>query len=103
MILKHHRIAVLALAPVIAALSASAASAQPIDEFGPQPAQPSRHVATLPKPREFRVVNVNPDSAFDWRDAGIGAGAAFAVTMISLGGVTLVSARRRAEQRAATS
>ena len=105
MILKHHRIAVPVLALVIAALFAPAASAQPIDEFGPtsQPAQPSRHVATVPKPREVRVVNVNADSAFDWRDAGIGAGAAFAVTMIGLGGVTLVSARRRAEQRTATS
>lgn len=101
MILGHHRIAVAVLALVIAALLASAASAQPIDELGPtsQPAQPSRHVAALPKPREVRVVNVTAGSAFDWRDAGIGAGAAFAVTMIGLGGVTLVSTRRRAEQQ----
>jgi hypothetical protein len=105
MILRHHRIAVLVLALVIAALFAAAASAQPIDAFGPtsQPAQPSRHVATTPESREVRVVNVNARSAFDWGDAGIGAGAAFAVTMIGLGGVLLVSARRRAEQHTATS
>jgi hypothetical protein len=105
MIFKHHRIAVPVLALVIAALFASAASAQPIDAFGPtlQPGQPSRHVATLPESRQVRVVNVNADSAFDWGDAGIGAGAAFAVTMIGVGGVLLVSARRRAEQRTATS
>jgi cytochrome b561 len=105
MILKHHRIAVLVLALVVAALFASAASAQPIDAFGPtlQPAQPSRHVATSARSREVRVVNANAGSAFDWGDAGIGAGAAFAVTMIGLGGVLLVGARRRADQRAATS
>ena len=102
MILKHHRIAVTVLALVVAALFASAASAQPIDAFGPtsQPAQPSRHVATSPRSTEARVVNAG--SAFDWGDAGIGAGAAFAVTMIGLGGVLVVSTRRRTEQRAAT-
>jgi hypothetical protein len=105
MILTHHRIAVPVLALVIAALLASAASAQPIDAFGPtsQPTQTYRHVATLPRPREVPVVNVNADSSFDWGDAGIGAGAAIAVTMVGLGGVLLVSARRRAERRTATS
>ena len=97
---KHHRVGVTVLALVVAALFASAASAQPIDAFGPpsQPAQPSRHVATSPRSREVRVAG----SAFSWGDAGIGAGAAFAVTMIGLGGVLVVSTRRRTEQRAAT-
>jgi len=35
---------------------------------------------------------------FDWGDAGIGAGAGFAVTMIGLGGALVISSRRRRER-----
>src|SRR5215216_4603927 len=36
---------------------------------------------------------------FDWGDAGIGAGAGFAVTMIGLGGLLVLSNRRRHAER----
>ena len=42
-----------------------------------------------------RVVHASPDSGFDWRDAGAGAGTVFAATMIGLGGTFAVRNRRR--------
>jgi hypothetical protein len=39
---------------------------------------------------------------FDWGDAGVGAGAAFALTMIGLGGLVLSNRRRHAERPAPT-
>jgi len=40
------------------------------------------------------VVPVASNPGFDWGDAGIGAGAAFALTMIGLGGLLVLSNRR---------
>jgi hypothetical protein len=40
-------------------------------------------------------VDAGSESAFDWGDAGIGAGAALATTMIGLGGALVAGARRR--------
>jgi hypothetical protein len=127
MILKHYRLTGLALAPVIAALLAPAASARPIDQVSPQtqPAHSSMptssagfNPSTLPHgaqyssfdvgkpstpPSDVYVARVASNPGFDWGDAGIGAGAGFALTMIGLGGVLALSNRRqRAEQPAPT-
>jgi hypothetical protein len=55
------------------------------------------------------VAQVAPETStasgdgFDWGDAGIGAGAAFALTAIGLGGAIAVGGRRHREgQRAST-
>jgi hypothetical protein len=161
MILKHYRLTGLALALVVAALLAPAASARPIDQVSPQaqpahsstptsrPQQPAvvpneggfsarattlespnailngapqrQQVDPLPglphgvdysaydvgkpstPPAEVPVAPVDSNPGFDWGDAGIGAGAAFALTMIGLGGLLVLSNRRqRAEQPAPT-
>jgi uncharacterized protein YwlG (UPF0340 family) len=109
MTLKKHNIAVLALALVFAAFAATSASARPIDEVGPAtlPTQQSgqhgnayRAAASTPTP--VNIESVSADSGFDWGDAGIGAGAAFAVTMIGLGGALLLTNRNGRPQRQAT-
>jgi hypothetical protein len=52
-------------------------------------------------PSEVPAAPVASDPGFDWGDAGIGAGAGFALTMIGLGGLLVLSNRRhRAEQPA---
>ena len=53
------------------------------------------------------VADVQPSapataSGFDWGDAGIGAGAAFALTMIGIGGMLVLSNRRHRDARPAT-
>jgi hypothetical protein len=132
MILKHYRFRGLALAVVIAALLAPAASARAIDQVSPQtqPAQQRQQVSTPPTlpqpaqyssfsklphgaqyssfqpstpPSEVQVARVAPNPGFDWGDAGIGAGAGVALTMIGLGGLLVLSSRRnRGEQPAPT-
>jgi hypothetical protein len=72
----------LALAVAIAAAAAPSASARPIDEFPrTEPAKGAPQV---------RVVH---ESGFDWGDAG--AGAAFAATMLGLGGAFVIRNRHR--------
>jgi hypothetical protein len=121
MIRKHYRLTGLALALVIAALLAPAASARPIDQVSPQtlPAQQRQQVDPLPAlphgvgyssydvgkpatpPSGVQVAPVASGPGFNWRDAGIGAAAGFALTMIGLGGVLVLNNRRhRAEQPA---
>jgi hypothetical protein len=41
------------------------------------------------------IVRVDDHSGFDWADAGIGAAAGFALSVLALGLVLLVSARSR--------
>ena len=124
MIRKHYRLTGLALALVIAALLAPAASARQqgstsstlphgVQYSSMQVDKPS----TLPHgvdysaydvgkpptpPSDVQVVPVASGPGFDWGDAGIGAGAAFALTMIGLGGLLLVSNRREARPEATT-
>jgi hypothetical protein len=123
MIRKHYRLTGLALALVIAALLAPAASARPMDQVSPetQPAQQRQQVDPPPAlphgvdysaydvgkpstpPAEVPVAPVASNPGFDWDDAGIGAGAGFALTMIGVGGLLVLSNRRdRAEQSAPT-
>jgi hypothetical protein len=90
----------LALATAIAATAAPPASARVGEEFlGPQPAQAGGGAPTATK---ARVVEVPAGTGFDWGDAGIGAGAAFALTAIGLGGALARGSRRQREERAAT-
>jgi len=108
MILNQHRVTVVALVLVIAALFAAPASAEPVDKVGPvaQPASSAsptptpfgtEQAATAPTtPTEVRIVRVSSESGtgFDWGDAGIGAGAGLALTMIGVGGALAMSTRR---------
>jgi hypothetical protein len=90
----------LALATVIAATAATPASAVVGEEFlGQQPAHPG---GGAPAAAKVRVVGVPAGTGFDWSDAGIGAGAAFALTAIGLGGAIAVGNRRHREERPAT-
>jgi hypothetical protein len=115
MILKQHPVSFVALILVVAALFAAPASAEPVDKVAPvSPPAASPSPAPTPfgteqaatgGPADVRVVRVPAPTAsgFDWGDAGIGAGAALAVTMIGLGGALALSTRRhRAEQPAPT-
>ena len=119
----QHRLTALALVLIAAAILAPSASARPIGQVGPaaspasSPTQaPSSTAPTLPHgvaysstqpstpstPSQVRVVPVAPNPGFDWGDAGIGAGAAFALTMIGLGSVLVLTNRRHREERPAT-
>jgi hypothetical protein len=79
----------LAVATVVSALAAPAASAAPIEEFIPSTVngEPSG------QPAPVRVVQVGADNGFDWADAGIGAGGLLALAAIASGG--LVAIRHR--------
>jgi hypothetical protein len=114
---KHYLVTGLGLALVVAAVAAPSASARTADEFlNSQPATASGSAPTvrpqvLPNPDnqpaanpsdtassspvKVRVVHAAPGTGFDWGDAGIGAGAAVALTMIGLGGLLLVGNRRQ--------
>jgi hypothetical protein len=105
-----------ALATVVGAVAAPAAWAAPVDppipgpsgspgtsapQAGNQPQAPYSSVnATAPPeptlPSTPAASSVSGEG-FDWGDAGIGAGAGFAVTMIGLGGALVISSRRRRE------
>jgi hypothetical protein len=123
MIRKHYRITGLALALVIAALLAPAASAgqqgstsstlpHGVQYSSMQVDKPSTlphgvdysayDVGKPPTPSaEVPVAPVASNAGFDWGDAGIGAAAGFALTMIGLGGLLVLGNRgHRAEQPA---
>jgi hypothetical protein len=103
---------VFVLALVISATAATAASARPTDAVGASVSDPAAYatdetaVSSYATPNSIlgpsepsdSTASANPNSGFDWGDAGIGAGAAFAVTMIGLGGLLVVSSRRHRRQ-----
>jgi hypothetical protein len=70
------------------ALVVAAAATAPAASARLQLNPPSSHQPPPP----IRVMQAPADSGFDWGDAGIGAGGAIALTLLSLGGVT--AARR---------
>jgi hypothetical protein len=49
-------------------------------------------------PSDVPAAPVTSNPGFDWGDAAIGAGAAFALTMIGLGGILVLSNRRHREE-----
>ena len=123
MTLKQHQFTALGLVLIMAAILAPSASAQPIDQVGPGslPASSSGESATAPRqvlpnpdnqqpasgsaavdPSTVRLVPAAPNTGFDWGDAGIGAGGAFALTMIGIGGALVLSNRRHRDARPAT-
>jgi hypothetical protein len=79
----------LAVATVVSALAAPAASAAPIEQLNPS----SVNDQASGQPAPVRVVQVGADSGFDWSDAGIGAGGLLALLAIASGG--LVAIRHR--------
>ena len=70
----------MALAAVISAIAAPAASAIPVEEFVPAASRDSDE-RTVP----VRVVEVGGDRGFDWGDAGIGATGVLALAAIGAG------------------
>jgi hypothetical protein len=90
---------ILAALLVVAAISAPAASARPIDRVlppGTAHGVDSRNDSFSPPPAQ--TVEVSSDG-FDWGDAGIGAAAVF--TLLSFGTGALIVSRRSREQRSA--
>jgi hypothetical protein len=101
MTLKHHRFIAVALVLIVAAILVPAASARPIDQVGPASLPVSSPRDASPPASQVEVVRT-PSSGFDWGDAGIGAGAVFALTMIGVGGALVVSNHRHREESPAT-
>jgi hypothetical protein len=79
----------LAVASVVSALGAPAASAAPVEQFipGTTNGEPSG------QPAPVRVVQVGADNGFDWGDAGIGAGGLLALAAITSGAVVAIRHR----------
>jgi len=79
----------LAIATVVSALAAPAASAAPIEQMVPSTTngEPSGQPAPL------RVVQAGADNGFDWGDAGIGAGGLLALAAIASGAVVAIRQR----------
>jgi hypothetical protein len=90
----------LALATVVGALAAPTASAYPIDPALPGGSDGSGDRGT--QDRSVVAPETSTSGGFDWGDAGIGAGAAFALTAIGLGGTLAVGSRRHGEERPVT-
>lgn len=70
----------------VTALAAPTAVARPVDPASGWTASPpasSQSHAAAPAPTVIRTI----DDGFDWDSAGIGAGAAAAIILLSLGGV----------------
>jgi hypothetical protein len=81
----------LAVATVVSALAAPAASAAPIEDVIPN----TVNGESSGQPAPVRVVHVGADNGFDWGDAGIGAGGLLALAAIASG--ALVAIRHRPE------
>jgi hypothetical protein len=95
MIVRHYRLAIAALALVVAAVLATTAYARPIADAGPYGDASLPAVPGTTTSRQVSVVTASPHSGFDWGDAGIGAGAAFALSTMGVGGALLVAGNRR--------
>ena len=87
----------LAIATVVSALGAPAASAAPIEQMVPSTAngEPSG------QPAPVRVVQVGADNGFDWGDAGVGAGGLLALAAIASGAAVAIRHRPAAGHTAA--
>jgi hypothetical protein len=79
----------LAVATVVGALAAPAASAAPVEQLVPS----TVNGEPTGQPSPVRVVEVSADNGFDWGDAGIGAGGLLALAAIASG--ALVAVRHR--------
>jgi hypothetical protein len=103
MIRRHPRVTGLVLVLVVGAIAAPSASALPIEQFRPDDRPGGAQARQVDRPpTQVRLVRTAANPGFDWGDAGIGAGGAFALTMIGLGGALVVSNRRHRKARLAT-
>ena len=84
----------LALATVVSAFAAPAASAAPIEDVIPSTANGEPSGQSVP----VRVVQVGADSGFNWGDAGIGAGGLLALVAIASGALVATGYRPGARQ-----
>jgi hypothetical protein len=98
---RKHTLTLLVLALVVAAITAPAAMARPIDAVGLPYTQGDTPASVSPSVSSSQSGSDNPGSGFDWGDAGIGAAAAFAITTIGVGGALLLSNRRQRNDRQA--
>ena len=100
----------LAIATVVSALGAPAASTAPVEQPIPSTtnverrpvdysknSHPEPTAAARPSPAHVRVVQAGADNGFDWGDAGIGAGGLLALAAIASG--ALVAIRHRPAPR----
>jgi len=83
----------LAVATVVSAFAAPAASAAPVEQFMPG----TTNGEQSGQPAPLRVVQAGADNGFDWGDAGIGAGSLLALAAIASGAV--VAIRHRPDPR----
>jgi hypothetical protein len=79
----------LAVATVVSALGAPAASAAPVEQFIPSTVDGEPSGQQVP----VRVVQVGADKGFDWGDAGIGAGGLLALAAIASGAAVAIRHR----------
>jgi hypothetical protein len=79
----------LAVATVVSALGAPAASAAPIEQLVPNTASDEQSGQSVP----VRVIEVSVDGGFNWADAGIGATGG--VALLAIAGGALIAMRRR--------
>lgn len=78
----------LALALALGAIAPAAASAR--FDLNPEP------VSTTPSPEPaVLVVRESTPGGFDWGDAGIGAAGGLGLSMLAVGGVVVITGRRR--------
>jgi hypothetical protein len=87
---KTRPVRTLALAAVISAVAAPAASAIPAEELIPSSRSDSSDRAV-----PVRVVQVEADRGFDWGDAGIGASGMLALAAIGAGAAIATGHRPR--------
>ena len=92
---RNHKLRrALALATVVGAVAAPAASAYPVGSTGSALRGPAPHYAVHAQSADDQPVPVAADG-FDWGDAGIGAAGVFAVLAIGAGATVAVGHRPR--------
>ena len=84
---RHMTLRSLALAAAVSALAAPGAFALPAEVVQGQPHSQNEPATPV------RVVTVDSDGAFDWGDAGIGAGSSLALVLIGAGSALAVRHR----------
>jgi hypothetical protein len=94
----------LALATVIGAVAAPAASAYPVDKPlpGTHGDEPNNAIVHREGGKAGPETSTASGDGFDWGDAGIGAAATLALTAIGLGGAITVGTRRHREGQPAS-
>ena len=97
LVVRHYRIAIAAVAFIVAAAFATSAYARPISNSGPfgNTSVPAAPTTATQSPTHVSIVSTSSDSGFDWGDAGIGAGAGLALSAMGVGGALLLAGNHR--------